>query len=99
MQNYQHFVSIDVSKDTLDYAVVCDGNQAFYMQTENTTTGIKTFIKALKKTGVLNFRDVVFCMVDGIGAVSATQIIIATNEFKTITTGKKFACYFGVVPF
>ena len=247
MQNYQHFVGIDVSKDTLDYAVVCDGIQAFYLQTENTIIGIKTFIKALKKMGVLNFKDVVFCMehtgiychhlvsyltsskcdlwlespvqikkslgmqrgkndkvdakrialyafknrdavslwqpprkeilklkhlssvrnriiktigilskifieksfydteliqmtktntraslkalkedlertnnaineiikndeqlnhlfnlvssVDGIGAVSATQIIIATNEFKTITTGKKFACYCGVVPF
>lgn len=37
--------------------------------------------------------------VDGIGKATATQIIITTNEFKTITNPAKFACYAGVVPF
>jgi transposase len=37
--------------------------------------------------------------VDGIGMVTATQIIITTNEFKDITEPKKFACYSGVAPF
>lgn len=37
--------------------------------------------------------------VDGIGKVTATQIIIATNEFKDINEPKKFACYSGVAPF
>jgi transposase len=37
--------------------------------------------------------------VDGIGMVTATNIIIATNEFKDITEAKKFACYAGVAPF
>lgn len=37
--------------------------------------------------------------VDGIGKVTATQIIITTNEFKDFSNAKKYACYAGVVPF
>jgi transposase len=37
--------------------------------------------------------------VNGVGKVTATQIIITTNEFKDIKDPKKFACYAGVAPF
>lgn len=37
--------------------------------------------------------------VTGIGTVTATQIIITTNEFKDINDPKKYACYSGVAPF
>jgi transposase len=37
--------------------------------------------------------------VKGVGEVTATQIIITTNEFKNIKDPKKFACYSGVAPF
>ena len=37
--------------------------------------------------------------VPGIGAVTATEVVIATNEFKTITDPKKMACHAGVAPF
>lgn len=37
--------------------------------------------------------------VEGIGKVTATEIIITTNEFKDITDPSKFACYAGVAPF
>lgn len=37
--------------------------------------------------------------IDGIGKVTATQIIITTNEFKDFTEAKKYACYAGVAPF
>jgi transposase len=37
--------------------------------------------------------------VDGVGAVTAAEMIITTNEFKNITEAKKFACYSGVAPF
>lgn len=36
--------------------------------------------------------------VDG-GAVTATEMIITTNEFKDFTEAKKYACYSGVAPF
>ncbi|MGZ3761011.1 MAG: IS110 family RNA-guided transposase [Mucilaginibacter sp.] len=37
--------------------------------------------------------------VSGIGKVTATMIIISTNEFKDINDPKKFACHAGVAPF
>lgn len=37
--------------------------------------------------------------VQGIGKVTATEMIITTNEFKDITEPAKFACYAGVAPF
>lgn len=37
--------------------------------------------------------------VPGVGKVTATRIIVHTNEFKKITCPKKFACYIGTAPF
>jgi len=37
--------------------------------------------------------------VQGIGKITATEMIITTNEFKDITDPAKFACYSGVAPF
>lgn len=37
--------------------------------------------------------------VSGIGKVTATQVLITTNEFKDIKNPKQYACYAGVVPF
>ncbi|MDR6783303.1 transposase [Pedobacter africanus] len=37
--------------------------------------------------------------VKGVGPVTATHIIICTNEFRDINNPKKFACYAGVAPF
>lgn len=37
--------------------------------------------------------------VSGVGKITATQIVITTNEFKDINEAKKFACYSGVAPF
>lgn len=41
----------------------------------------------------------IICSVPSIGKVTAAQIIICTNEFKSISDPKKFACYSGVAPF
>jgi transposase len=37
--------------------------------------------------------------VEGVGPVTACQMIITTNEFKNITCSNKYACYAGVAPF
>lgn len=37
--------------------------------------------------------------VKGISKVTATEIVITTNEFKNIKDPKKFGCYAGCVPF
>lgn len=35
----------------------------------------------------------------GIGAITASEMIVTTNEFNDITCAKKFACYSGIAPF
>lgn len=37
--------------------------------------------------------------IKGISQTTAVEVIITTNEFKSITDPKKYACYAGVVPF
>ena len=37
--------------------------------------------------------------VPGVGVVTATEVIVSTNEFKDIREAKKYACYSGVAPF
>lgn len=37
--------------------------------------------------------------VPGIGPVTAAEVLVTTNEFKTSTDAKQYACYAGVVPF
>jgi len=37
--------------------------------------------------------------VDGIGMITAVNLITTTNEFLSITEAKKYACYSGVAPF
>lgn len=37
--------------------------------------------------------------VPGVGIVTATQLVITTNEFKNINDPRKYACYSGVAPF
>lgn len=37
--------------------------------------------------------------VEGIGTVTAREVLITTNEFKDFTEAKKYACYAGVAPF
>ena len=41
----------------------------------------------------------IVCSVPAIGPITALQIILTTNEFKKITSARKFACYAGVAPF
>jgi len=62
MENKQSYVGIDVSKDTLDYCLVSDGQQIFHLQTENSIKGIKAFIKELSKRGIKDLNAVVFCL-------------------------------------
>ncbi len=37
--------------------------------------------------------------VPGVGPATATEILVSTNEMKTITSAKKMACHAGVAPF
>ena len=37
--------------------------------------------------------------VEGVGMITAVSLIVSTNEFKVVKSGKELACYAGVVPF
>ena len=57
-------------------------------------------IKSLiKEDPELNRLFNLITSVTGIGMVTATEIIITTNEFKSINCHKKYACYSGIAPF
>jgi transposase len=55
--------------------------------------------KLIESDDHLNKLKEIITSVPYIGPVTATQIIISTNEFKDITNPKKFACYCGIAPF
>ena len=59
----------------------------------------KEILLILKEDKELSRMYNLVTSVEGIGMVTATCIIITTNEFKDITEAKKFACYSGVAPF
>lgn len=47
----------------------------------------------------LNRLEEIITSVDGVGRVTAWQVIATTNEFKDFKGSRQFACYSGVVPF
>jgi transposase len=47
----------------------------------------------------LNRMYLIITSVNGIGFITASYIIVTTNEFININNAKKYACYSGVVPF
>lgn len=61
---YVHFVGVDISKATLDYSVVYEGDKVLQFKSENSIKGIKCFLKELKKIKDLNLTETIFCMED-----------------------------------
>jgi len=59
----------------------------------------ETMEKVIKMDEELKRLFSIITSVKGVGKITATQIIITTNEFKDIKNPKKFACYAGVAPF
>jgi len=53
----------------------------------------------IKEDEKLNRMYQIITSVHGVGFVTATYILITTNEFININNPKKYACYSGVVPF
>jgi transposase len=55
-------VGIDVSKDTLDFAVVLDGNLILEERIDNQKNEVKRFLLNLKKSLAVDIQQLVFCM-------------------------------------
>jgi transposase len=59
---FKFFVGVDVSKDTLDFAVYAESKLQIERKAVNTTVGIKAFIKEFKKTFSPDPTAFIFCM-------------------------------------
>ncbi|MDZ7897263.1 MAG: IS110 family transposase [Arcicella sp.] len=63
MKNYAFFVGIDVSKETLDFALIANNVVQFHLQVTNDKRGIDQFIKQAKKQNkTFSFENSLFCM-------------------------------------
>ena len=49
MKNYTFFIGIDISKETLDFALIVNNVLQFHLQVTNDKLGIEQFIKQVKK--------------------------------------------------
>src|SRR4051812_40669529 len=58
----KHFVGVDVSKSTLDIAVVVDARKQLHYQIKNTAKDIKAFLPKLLHEIKATIADTVFCM-------------------------------------
>ncbi len=59
----------------------------------------KAIMKIIDADGELKRLFLLITSVDGIGKVTAVQVLVTTNEFKDIDSPKSLACYAGVAPF
>jgi len=88
------YISKKIQKQT---EVLC--NQSLKSLERDLAKINKSIESIIKADEVLNRLFQIITSVTGVGPVTATQIIITTNEFKDITSAKKFACYSGIAPF
>lgn len=61
---YVHFVGVDISKETLDYSVIHEGEKILQFKSENSDKGIKSFLKELRKIKGLEIHNTLVCMED-----------------------------------
>lgn len=59
---FKFFVGIDVSKDTLDFSIVSNGNEIDYFQIENGVKSVQSAITKLKRIPNFNMTKALFCL-------------------------------------
>jgi transposase len=63
MENYAFFIGIDVSKETLDFALIVKNVVQFHLQVTNDKLGIELFVKQVRKHDkAFFFGNCLFCM-------------------------------------
>ena len=63
MKNYAFFIGIDISKETLDFALIVQNIVQFHLQVTNDKLGIELFIKQVRKHDKsFSFENSLFCM-------------------------------------
>jgi len=94
LNEQEYFIDRNQSKL---YGKLCgNGINAVKLDIKEVDLNIKELINADEDLKKLN---AIITSVPCVGAITAMQMIITTNEFKDIRCAKKFACYAGVAPF
>lgn len=63
MKTFSFFIGIDISKATLDFAVIVAKKLLFHYQSTNDNAGIKSFVKHLKsQCPDADFTNSLYCM-------------------------------------
>jgi transposase len=60
LMNYKTFIGADISKETIDFSIVQDGQELLHEKVLNDSKKIESFLKTLKKNQLLS--EPVFCM-------------------------------------
>lgn len=85
---------------TEEYQVVKACSEAMLKITMKETARVEKEIKELIQSDEkLKELNVYITSVDGVGMVTAANVLVTTNEFLNISEAKQYACYAGVVPF
>ena len=58
----KYFIGVDVSKKTLDFALVMEAQQRFHLQVENNAAGIQQALKALQTQFKVKLSQALFCV-------------------------------------
>jgi transposase len=93
-QEQRQFIDKDIMRSLNKYTsktVVVINKQIEAIETE--------ILGLIKEDEKLNPMYQIITSVHGIGFVTASYILVTTNEFININNPKKYACYSGVVPF
>lgn len=82
------------------YSICVEHCKSSMAEIEKDLTNVEATIEGIISADIyLKRLRQVITSVPGVGPVTASQIIICTNEFKNFTKAKKFACYAGISPF
>lgn len=82
------------------YRIVKSCSEAMLKITAKELVRIEKEIKALiQGDEKLKELNEYITSVDGVGMVTAANVLVTTNEFLNISEAKQYACYAGVVPF
>lgn len=93
-QEQRKFMDKDIMRSLNKYtykAVIVIGNQIEAIE--------KEILELIKEDEKLNHMYQLITSVNGIGFITASYVLVTTNEFININNPKKYACYSGVVPF
>jgi transposase len=79
-KSYTYFIGIDISRNELDFAVMCGSKFLFHREIKNTVADIKTLVLELKQLPKFTISKAAFCMEQT--GIYGNHLKIALKTFK-----------------